>query len=203
MKKNKLFFTTVRLATDGMLIALYLVLSIYCSFNAGVLRFTTDGFPIIICGFIFGPIDGLIVGSLGAFLSQMIMYGFSATTLLWILPAAARGLIIGLVAKACRYNPKFPIVIISIIFSSLIVTVLNTVAIFVDAKVYGYPAAVLGISLVYRISAGVLSAVVYAAVTYPLLTSLKKSGISERLRGKFSEVGHSENFEKYKIKSGG
>ena len=59
------------------------------------IKLTFASLPGILAAMLFGPIDGFIVGFLGAFLEQMLHFGFTPTTLLWILPPAIRGLLIG------------------------------------------------------------------------------------------------------------
>ena len=48
---------------------------------------------------LYGPVGGLLVGLLGAFMGQLLTYGVTATTILWILPQAARGLLVGVYAN--------------------------------------------------------------------------------------------------------
>ena len=60
----------------------------------GGIKLTFASLPTMICAMLFGPIDGFLVGFLGAFLEQMLKYGFTTTTLLWVLPPAIRGLFI-------------------------------------------------------------------------------------------------------------
>ena len=62
---------------------------------AGV-KITFVSLPTVVCALLYGPVDACIVGLLGAFLEQMLKYGFTATTVLWLLPAVLRGLIVGL-----------------------------------------------------------------------------------------------------------
>lgn len=92
MKKNGIL---VRIAFDGMLAALFFVLSLL-SIDLGSVKITLDGLAPLVAGFLFSPLDGFIVGCTGSFLNQMLKYGFTATTLLWIIPAGIRGLIAGL-----------------------------------------------------------------------------------------------------------
>ena len=46
-----------------------------------------------------------MVGAVGGFLNQMLTYGFTVTTLMWIFPNAVRGLLVGLYAKKHGLNP--------------------------------------------------------------------------------------------------
>lgn len=69
---------------------------------------------------------------------QILRYGFSVTTPLWIFPYAIVGLVAGLFSRNNRivFNRK-KILLITVIGEALIL-VLNTFAIYVDSRVYGY-----------------------------------------------------------------
>lgn len=89
---------TKRLVTVAVLIALYTVLSLF-SANLGLIKLTFESFPVLVASLMFGWVDGLLVGAVGGLLNQMLTYGFTVTTLMWILPNAVRGLLVGLYAK--------------------------------------------------------------------------------------------------------
>ena len=92
---------TKRLVTVAVLIALYTVLSLF-SANLGLIKLTFESFPVLVASLMFGWVDGLLVGAVGGLLNQMLTYGFTVTTLMWILPNAVRGLLVGLVARLHR-----------------------------------------------------------------------------------------------------
>ena len=94
MSKHKKF-STRRIVIDALLISLFFVLSLF-SVELGGVKITFVSLPTVVCAMLYGPVDACIVGFLGAFLEQMMKYGFTATTVLWLLPAAIRGLVIGL-----------------------------------------------------------------------------------------------------------
>ena len=92
---------------DALCAALYVVLSSYVSLNLGPMKLSLDGLPILIGALMFGPMDGLIIGLLGNFLSQLLgSYGLSATTVLWMLPDGLRGLSVGWYAKKHGCNRR-------------------------------------------------------------------------------------------------
>ena len=94
MSKHKKF-STRRIVIDALLISLFFVLSLF-SVEIGGVKITFVSLPTVVCAMLYDPVDACIVGFLGAFLEQMMKYGFTATTLLWLVPAAIRGLVIGL-----------------------------------------------------------------------------------------------------------
>lgn len=154
-----------RIAICAVLAALYFVLDLI-SIKAGPFKLSVSGLPIIIVAVIYGPIDGMIVGFVGAFLGQLVSYGFTPTTLLWVLPAVLRGLIVGLCFRKQNVKNHPVKLIIVILISSLIVTTANTIVMYIDSVIYGYYsyAYIFG-ALLYRYIAGILTGIVYTVLT--------------------------------------
>ncbi len=165
-----------RLVTIGMLTAMYIVLSLVGTLNLGGMKIITlDALPIIVGAALFGPVDGLLIGALGSFTNQMITYGFTATTLLWVLPAALRGLMIGLYAKAHKFEMTGLQAQFITILSSLTVTAVNTAVMYIDAIIYQYSYAYISALIIPRIVAGVVTAIVFAALLPHILKPIKKA----------------------------
>lgn len=169
-----------RFVTNAMLIAMYVVLSLVATINAGNMKFTLDSFPIIIGAAIFGPIDGMTIGLMGSFINQLISYGFTATTILWIIPAGVRGLLIGIYAKHHKFDMTFKQTQFITISSALIVTALNTLIMYIDSKIYGYYsyAYVFG-GILPRIVAGIIIAFVFGSILPPVLKQVKKANLDK------------------------
>ena len=70
-------FPVKRIAIDAVLIALYFALS-WASVEIAGIKLTFVGLASIIAAMVYGPIDGFLVGFLGAFCEQMLKYGFTA-----------------------------------------------------------------------------------------------------------------------------
>lgn len=139
------------------------------------IKISVSGLPIIITAIVAGPYFAAATGFAGAFLNQMIHYGFSATTVLWVLPAAARGLTVGFLFTAFRRSLKPHLIITETVISSLAVTALNTVALYADSKInhyYSFAFIIGGIGP--RVISGILTAVVLAIVTVPAVRCIKK-----------------------------
>ena len=92
-----------KLTINAVMIAMCAVLG-YTSLDFGSLKITFESLPILLSAFLFGPVDGMIVGGMGTFIYQMLRYGFSATTLIWMLPYVVCGLMAGIWAK--KYDFK-------------------------------------------------------------------------------------------------
>lgn len=166
---------TKRLAVLAMLIALNVVLSILTPVKIQNFKFTFEAFPILFAGLAFGPLAGFTVGCLGPFIYQLFFsgYGFTPTTILWILPHAVSGLVCGLLTKLFKGEKTIKIVLITII-SSLIVTALNTLALYVDAKLYNYYSdALVFASIPIKILCGIILAIIYAILIPKLIKAVK------------------------------
>lgn len=166
---------TKRIVTCAMLVAMYVVLSFF-SLNLGNMKITIDALPIIVGAVLFGPAAGFIIGMLGSFLNQLLTFGVTATTLLWIIPAGVRGLMVGFYSKQKQFNPSRKNLIFILILSSLVVTTLNTGAIYLDSVIYGYYsfAFVFG-TLVLRYITGAFTALVFVTIVPTLIAHLKNA----------------------------
>lgn len=163
---------TRRLVIDAMLAALCFVLSLI-SIDLGSMKITLVGLPVIVCGLLYGPVDGFIVGLLGCFLEQMLKYGFTATTVLWIIPAGMRGLMMGIYSLKCRQNFTRRGLAIMIVLSALAVTTLNTLVWYIDSLIYHYYSfeTVFGSALI-RYATGIVTAVVFSIITPFIISRL-------------------------------
>lgn len=151
----------------------FLAVSISAPFG-GSIKFSISGLPVIIVAAFFGPVWGAATGFVGAFLGQIITYGISATTLLWVLPAVARGLVFGVLFKAFKKSLKPHILCVETVVSALAVTLINSFVMYIDSIVYKYPTVILGIALVNRIIAAVITSVIFALILPIILKVLNK-----------------------------
>ena len=149
MQKKKLRFAVKRLVLDAFLIALYVVLGFWKIPIGNILRINMASFAVVICAVVFSPIDGLIVGFMGEFLSQVLSpYGLTPTTALWAMPEAARGLLLGLIMFIFVKKQLTPAILLKSkamiwylaanIFTGIVASLLNTFALYVDSKMFGY-----------------------------------------------------------------
>ena len=177
---------TKKMAVSAMLAALYFALSML-AVPVGGLKLTFEHLPVIIAALMFGPVDALIVGALGELANQMMTYGITATTILWMTPAMFRGLSMGLCANLLSgyvgtnavIEKKLPVgFLVTCVISGLICSLLNTFTLYVDSKMYGYYsyAMVFGV-LWIRLAASAVSSVVMAVVAKPLLSAMRKAKI--------------------------
>lgn len=184
MHKNKNAFPIKRIALDAILIAFFSVLSMFSVTIAGV-KITFASLPGVLAAMLFGPCDAFIVGFGGAFLEQMLKFGFTPTTLLWILPPAVQPMIIGFAAvwfkkyMSLDYilgNRKPLVYFASCMIAGLVTSLLNTAVYYVDSHIYGYYtfALIFGV-LGVRILTNQLVVILTGLVAMPVLGALHHS----------------------------
>jgi ECF transporter S component (folate family) len=128
---------TKQLTLNALLIAMTTVLG-YLSIDAGSIKITLESLPILLAGLLFGPFTGLMVGGFGTLLYQLIRYGITVTTPLWIIPYVVGGLICGAYARKKSYDLKYSQTLFILICSEFCITALNTIALYIDSHIYGY-----------------------------------------------------------------
>ena len=167
-----------QMATDSMLAAMCAVLGAV-SIDLGTLKVTLESVPIIVGALLFGPLDGAMIGFVGTFVYQVLRYGFSVTTFLWMLPYVVCGIIVGAYAKKHGFEFDLKRTVFIVVLAELVVTTLNTGVMYIDSKIYGYySAAYIFGSLVLRYIICVGKAVVTGAVMPPLISTLKKRALN-------------------------
>ena len=170
-------FSTKQLAADALLAAMCAVLG-YLALDLGNVKITFESVPILIGAMLFGPLDGLIIGGIGTLIYQLLRYGVSVTTALWILPYALCGLLVGWYARHRQFSLSQKQTLLIVILAELMITVLNTGTLYVDSRIYGYyfHGIILG-ALALRLILCVVKAIAYAYLLPPLLRALVRNGI--------------------------
>jgi len=166
---------TKKLTIDSMLAAMCAVLG-FIAIDTGAVKITFESLPILLGALLFGPVDGAVIGGIGTLISQLLKYGVSMTTTLWMAPYIICGIMVGAHAKNNHFNltkTKLTTVVVS---NELLITMLNTVVLYVDSKIYGYftPAYIYG-SLALRIGICIVKAIAYSFVLPPIIAAVKKS----------------------------
>lgn len=175
MKNKKLL---QKICISAILTALFVALDLISIKLGENIKITFGGLPIILAAVYYGPVTGMTVGLLGSFLGQMLSYGFSATTVLWILPAGIRGLLMGILFITFKKSFDIKFLSLEIIISSLAVTVANTVVMYIDSVIYGYYsyAYIFG-ATAFRLLSSVLTAIVMIIIIVPVTKALNKQNL--------------------------
>ena len=173
MKKTK------QLAVDGMLAAMCAVLG-YLALDMGNIKITFESLPILLGALLFGPADGLAIGGIGTLLYQLLRYGITVTTPLWILPYVLCGFLVGRAARRREFRLSPRQITGLVVGNELLITLLNTGAIYADSLVFDYysPAYVFG-SLAIRLVICIVKAVAYALVLPAIIKAVRASLHSE------------------------
>lgn len=137
MQKKRI--TTKRIVIDALFAAMFILLSYLSVTIANAIKISFESLPVLIGALMFGPVDGILIGGVGAFAYQMLgPYGITPTIPLWILPYVVMGALVGAYAKKSKLrNTKKQILCIAIT-AELVAFIFNTIAILVDSKLYGY-----------------------------------------------------------------
>ena len=187
-QKTKLISSILRIAIDAMLAALYIALA-YLTIEIGNIHITAMTLAIIVCAMLYSPIDAAVVGLLGEFIMQLLGYGLTPTTILWILPPAIYGALLGVMMWICRgfgrRPEKSPMFLVPACFiSALVLTGLNTLVQYLDAIIVGYSAAYIFVDLPTRILVGLGTAILLSVASMPIVIALRRSGFGTPVRAK-------------------
>jgi len=156
---------TRQLSRIAILAAIYVVLSLLTPIKLLNFKFTFEAFPILIAGLLFGPIDGMLCATIGSFIYQLLFsgYGLTITTPLWMLPHIISGLVVGLFAKRKKFDLNKNETILITIISCLLVTLFNSLAMYIDSLIFKYSIAIWAM-LPFRIIAGIILAIIYSLI---------------------------------------
>ena len=189
MQTSKIRFPVRRLVLNAVLIALYVLLGFLKIPIGNILRINLASFAVVVCAIAFSPIDGLIVGFMGEFLSQILgPYGMTPTTALWAMPEAARGLLLGaimmifvkkqLTASVILKSKAMVWFLLANIITGVVASLLNTFALYVDSKMFGYynHYMVFGILLI-RLTLAVVMSGAFGYVSLHIASALKRNKI--------------------------
>ena len=172
-------FSAKTVCRVAILAAIYFLLNMV-SVRAGNLRITFASLPVVVCGLLFGPVEAMLTAFFGELLNQMLSYGFTATTLLWLIPPAVRGVLIGVAAVHLRSRGRpleeRPIACYAVcVIAALATTLANTGAIAADALIYHYfKWPLLYATLALRLFTGEVTAVIVATAAMPLTGLLRR-----------------------------
>lgn len=165
----------VRLVVDAMFAALFTVFSVYVSIKIGnVAQISLVSIPILLCAFLFGPVDALAVATIGSFFEQLLSFGIAPTTILWMLPTMLQALFAGLLVWALRYRPKKWQSLLIVIAAELLLTAANTGFLYLDGYIVGYPVKALSVLLPTRLTTAAIRMVMTVPLMMFLIDPIKK-----------------------------
>lgn len=179
MKRNM----TKRLCLVAICAALYFVLTMYLTIRIGNITITLASLPILVLAVMYGPVEAAVAAGLGELLHQVLTYGLTVTTPLWILPPIIRGLIVAfgcyLITKKTDkkdpWNKPVPF-FFWLIVAAIVTTLVNTGITWLDSVIFHYYsfAYVFG-DFVLRLLTGIGTAIVMGIVIPPIVTALRNA----------------------------
>ena len=168
--------TILRMCEISMISALSFVLG-RLTLSVDNLKITFAAFPILLLAYI-SPYwgDAAVASFVAQFLGQMLEYGLSITTVLWIFPSVFRAVIFWvLVHKVLKdnFNKSFYYYVGAVIIA-MSVTVLNTLVMALDAIIFGYYTTVYVYGMFFvRLGSGILSMLLMSYVVALIAPMIK------------------------------
>ena len=172
---------TRRMCYAALLAAMYVPLSLYVAVQVGNVRISFGSLPVVVAALLFGPVDAVAAAMVGEFFKQLLTYGVTYTTVLYLIPPALRGLVVGLGAlgllslRGRRLEERRMLCYAVCIAAAVCTTLGNTLVNWLDSVLMGYyfPGLILG-DLVWRLLVGMVNAVVMASLAIPLVRVLRR-----------------------------
>lgn len=168
----------------AILTAIFVLLDMTLVIKTGNWELTFAALPVVVGSLMFGPLTGVLVAVIGEFMSQMLSYGLTLTTGLWILPPMGWALVVGTAAsqlkKTGRPLENRPGLFYAVcILGGMATSGMNTLALWLDSLVYHYYAfAFVFGSALLRLPKDIMVALIVATVTIPLVRLLQKSSVA-------------------------
>ncbi len=165
-----------RITLDAMFVAIFVTLSMVPS------QLSWASLPALLCAFLMGPADVLVVVTLGSFVEQL-WYGLSLYSFLWMIPWILFGIAAGLAALAVRKHPRIWLMTVGIVFSEILLSVANTAVLLHFGYVMIDPSAfpsttpswlVAVLFYILRMPQGIIRAVLSSIIIPLLLHPLRK-----------------------------
>jgi len=166
-----------RMALDAMFSALYLALA-SVSIPFGNIHLSFASLPLVVASILFGGFDGLAVAFIGEGILQIFSYGLTLTTPLWLVPPLLRAIVISFVAWFFRRrgepleNHRW-VYFLTLGVAALVTSLADTLALYIDAQIIGYPYSFLLWEASLRLLTGLGTSFVVGIVGLPLLKALR------------------------------
>lgn len=177
---------TFHLVLDALFAAIYVVLASFLTVRLPMMEISLSTLPLLLVGFLFGPIDAVTVALVGSFLEQALsQYGLTVSAPLWMLPPVLMALAAGLFGLLLRHTPKdtrryYVLLITATLLCELLCTAANTVVLYVDGLyVAHYPVRALALILPTRL-ANLGLRVLVTVLAVPLLLPRAQKLVAKR-----------------------
>lgn len=178
LRKRGLFFMNnqrvLKMCIIALMSALSIILECFVKIDFGFGKLTIYALPLLVVGLSFGPLVGMLCGLVTGFVTQLYFWGFSVTMPIWMLAPMTWGLLSGLLFKIkTLHKPSILNIAIIIGITSLSVTLINTLATWLDGVILGYHASVIFVQVMTRIGISLVMSIFYTIAVYYILKALK------------------------------
>ena len=172
-------------------IALHIILELFLTIRIGNdLKISLAALPFLIIAFVCGPVEGLISGLVGTFLSQLLTFGITITTPFWVIPYALQALTAGLIFRGFKCKITVKSIGVSVFLGGLAGVLFNLIGSYFDGVVffkYLTPAALAAL-IPIRLLVWLGLSIVYTAICYAITRALRKQlGVINKVPEKAKE----------------
>ncbi len=134
-------------------------------------------FPLILAAILFGVKWGTLTALVGSFISQ-IAFGLSWITLVWMAPTILYTVAVAVLYMVFKRSDKRYILAFEFFISSIVLSVLNTVAMYINNLVYGIPYDIynklFAVIVSLKLVGSVAFAIIFAVITPTIINKMKK-----------------------------
>ena len=174
-------------------IALHIILELFLTIRIGNdVKIALSALPFLVISFLLGPWHGLVSGLVGTFLSQLLSYGITVTTPLWILPYAVQAMTAGLIFQTLKRKISVRNMAFCVFPAGLAAVIINLIASYVDGVVvfkYMTIEVLLGLIPV-RLLVWIGLSVIYTAITYAITRALRKNLLFHPAQQEKDKINH-------------
>lgn len=165
---------TKQMTLNSVLAAICATLAFLAISTQG-LKITFESLPVLIGALLFGPLSGAAIGTLGTVIYQLLKFGVTITTPLWILPYTLYGLYVGYYAKHRGFKLSTKQTFFIVISGELLITIVNTISLYADSHIYGYyyPALIVGL-LLPRLGICIAKGIAFSLIAPQIVKPLQK-----------------------------
>lgn len=166
----------------SILAALYVALELIAA-NLGKIAFLDNYqipiscFPLVLASVMFGIGWGTATAVVGSFFSQ-ISFGIGWGTLIWMAPTVIYATTVAILYLLFKKSNKLYILSIEFFISALVLSLLNTVAMYINNYIYGIPYDLLNklfkVIVSLKLIGAIGFAIVFAIIVPPIIKQLKK-----------------------------
>lgn len=167
--------TTYKITLTAIFAAVYIVLS-FITIRLGNVSITLAPLPILILTLAIAPWAGILVCFVGEFVLQTCLYGLTLTTPIWMIGPLLRPCVLSiLILIFPSIKEKSWKFIIATVVAGLFTTAGNTLALYLDALIIGYPFSFVLVETAIRIAVGIATSTILGYLAFVCSKTISKA----------------------------